>query len=286
MSATPPTVTGFAEVNNTKLFYEVASEGHPLLLIHGGLVDHHLWDEQFAVFAQHYKVIRYDIRGYGDSGLIKVGDAPYTMRDDLHALLQHLGIEKTYVMGLSMGGGMAIDFTLAYPEMVDALIPVAAGVSGFEPEESAATEQEALAEAEIEAAFKQNDKPRAVELTLRFWTDGPDRTSEQTDPTVRQKVQAMTTRNYQRADDVDAPDPLPLNPPAIERLGEIHVPTLIIVGSADVRTILVIADILEKGIKGAKRVIIPDTAHHLNLEKPTEFNQIVLDFLQSIEMSK
>src|SRR5579872_3466169 len=129
MSATPQTVTGFAEVNSTKLFYEVAGEGHPLVLIHGGLVDHHLWDEQFSAFAQHYKVIRYDMRGFGDSGLIKVGDAPYSMRDDLHALLQHLGIEKTYIMGLSMGGGMAIDFTLAYPEMVDALIPVAAGVS-------------------------------------------------------------------------------------------------------------------------------------------------------------
>ena len=284
MSATPQTVTGFAEVNGTKLFYEVAGEGHPLVLIHGGLVDHHLWDEQYAVFVQRYKVIRFDIRGYGDSDLLKVGDAPYTMRDDLRALLQHLGIAKTYVMGLSMGGGMAIDFTLAYPEMVDALIPVAAGVSGFIPENVDPAEQQA--ETEIEAAFAQNDKPRAVELTLRFWTDGPERTPEQTDPIVRQKVKAMTTRNYQRADDVDAPDPLPLKPPAIERLGEIHVPTLIIVGSADVRTILVIADILEKGIKGAKKVIIPDTAHHLNMEKPAEFNQIVLDFLQSIEMSE
>ena len=284
MSATPQTVKGFAEVNGTKLFYEVAGEGHPLLLIHGGLVDHHLWDEQYAVFAQHYKVIRFDIRGYGDSDLLKVGDAPYTMRDDLRALLQYLGIAKTYVMGLSMGGGMAIDFTLAYPEMVDALIPVAAGVSGFMPENVDPAEQQA--ETEIEAAFAQNDKPRAVELTLRFWTDGPERTPEQTDPIVRQKVKAMTTRNYQRADDVDAPDPLPLKPPAIERLGEIHVPTLIIVGSADVRTILVIADILEKGIKGAKKVIILATAHHLNMEKPAEFNQIVLDFLQSIEMSE
>ena len=92
----------------------------------------------------------------------------------------------------------------------------------------------------------------------------------------------MTTRNYQRPDDEDAPDPLPLKPPAIERLGEIHVPTLIIVGSADVRTILVIADIFEKGVKGAKKAVIPNTAHHLNMEKPAEFNQIVLDFLQGL----
>ena len=279
MSATPHTVTGFAELNSARLYYEVAGEGHPLVLIHGGLVDHHLWDEQIPVFAQHFKVIRYDMRGFGSSGLVKAGDAPYSMRSDLHALLQHLGIEKTYVMGLSMGGGMAIDFTLEYPEMVDALIPVAAGVSGFEPEDKDSAEEQMWKE--IDAALTSGDKARAVELTLRMWTDGPDRTPEQTDPTVREKVRAMTTRNYNRPDDVDAPDPLRLEPPAIARLSEIHVPTLIIVGDADVRSILVIADILEKGIAGAKKVIIPGTAHHLNMEKPEEFNRIVLEFLQN-----
>jgi pimeloyl-ACP methyl ester carboxylesterase len=280
MPATPQTVTGFADVNNTRLYYEVAGEGHPLVLIHGGLVDHHMWDEQFPVFAQHFKVIRYDMRGFGQSGLVKAGDAPYSMRGDLHALLQHLGIEKTYVMGLSMGGGMAIDFTLEYPEMVDALIPVAAGVSGFESEEDFKAEEQL--EVEIEAALTNGDKARAVELLLRMWTDGPDRTPEQTDSTVREKVRVMTTRNFNRADDSDAPNPLQLEQPAAVRLGDIQVPTLIIVGDKDVRSILVIADVLEKGIPNAKKAIIPGTAHHLNMEKPQEFNRIVLDFLQTL----
>lgn len=281
MPATPQTVTGFAEVNNTRLYYEVAGEGYPLVLIHGGLVDHHMWDEQFPVFAQHFKVIRYDMRGFGQSGLVKAGDAPYSMRGDLHALLQHLGIEKTYVMGLSMGGGMAIDFTLEYPEMVDTLIPVAAGVSGFESEEDFKAEEQL--EVEINAALTSGDKARAVELLLRMWTDGPDRTPEQTDPAVREKVQVMTTRNFNRADDEDdTPDTIQLEPPAFVRLGDIQVPTLIIVGDKDVRSILVIADVLEKGIPNAKKVIIPGTAHHLNMEKPQEFNRIVLDFLQKV----
>ena len=91
----------------------------------------------------------------------------------------------------------------------------------------------------------------------------------------------MTTRNYKRpdADDEITPQPQKLDPPAISRLSEIHVPTLIIVGDQDVREILTIADILAKGIPGAQKVVIPGTAHHLNMEKPAEFNRIVLDFL-------
>src|SRR2546425_4272632 len=123
---------GFAEVNGTILYYEVAGEGHPLVLNHGGLVDNHLWDDQFDEFAKHFKVIRYDIRGFGDSGMLKSGMEPYSMERDLYSLLQFLGVEKNYVLGLSMGGELAIDFTLQYPESVDALVTVGAGLSGFE----------------------------------------------------------------------------------------------------------------------------------------------------------
>jgi len=268
------TQTGFAELNDTKLYYEVAGEGHPLVLLHGGLVDRRLWDDQFAVFAQHYKVIRYDMRGYGDSGLLKKDTKPYSLRQDLHALLQFLGIEKTYLIGLSMGGGMAIDFTLEYPEMVDALITVGAGVSGFESEDGDKSRWD-----EVGEAFKKGDIARAVEITLQVWTDGPARTPEQVDGAVRERVRAMTTRNFNRPDDEDAPEPLSLEPPANARLSEIHVPTLIVVGEEDVRDMLAIGDILEAGIAGAKKVVIPGTAHHLNMEKPGEFNRVVLDFL-------
>ncbi len=283
MSTTPQTVTGFAELNGTTLYYEVAGEGHPFVLIHGGLVDHHLWDDQFAAFSQHYKVVRYDMRGFGQSSLMKVDDAPPSYRADLYALLKYLGIEKTYVLGLSMGGGLAIDFTLEYPEMVAALIPVAAGVSGLKADTIKIDSAEQKAEEEIEAAHTSGDKPREIELTLRFWTDGPERTPEQVDPSVREKVRVMTTRNYARPDDdLDTPASIPLEPPAIGRLGEISVPTLIIYGDADVRGIIQIAGILQKGIPNAKVAVIPNTAHHLNLEKPAEFNRIVLDFLQNL----
>jgi len=277
MTETKELQTGFADVNGTRLYYEVAGTGHPLLLIHGGLVDRRLWDDQFNVFAQHCQVIRFDVRSFGDSAPITAETPPYSLEEDLYSLLKFLGIEKTYVLGLSMGGAIAINFTLMYPEMVDALIPVAMGLSGFEP-----AEEDKASEADVYEAIRSGNVVRAVELTLRFWTDGPMRTPEQVNPAVREKVRAMTTRNFERPEDENATQPRALEPPAISRLSEIHVPTLIIFGDQDVRDILKIADILEKEIPGAKKVVIPDTAHHLNMEKPEEFNRIVLDFLGSL----
>lgn len=269
---------GFAEVNGTTLYFEVAGDGHPLVLNHGGLVDNHSWDDQFDEFARHFKVIRYDMRGFGDSGMIKNGMEPYSMERDLYSLLRFLGIEKAYMLGLSMGGSLAIDFTLQYPEMVDALITVGAGLSGFEEDDA---EELKAQEAAMEEAFKSGDIARSVEISLQIWTDGPNRTPQQVDPQVRERVRAMTTHNFERDDDEDV-RPQHVEPPAAGRLSEIDVPTLIIVGDQDVEIILTIADTLEKGITGAKKVVITGTAHHLNMEKPEEFNRAVIEFLEQV----
>lgn len=267
--------SGFAEVNYMQFYYEVAGQGHPLTLIHGGLVDRRLWDDQFEVFAQHYRVIRYDLPGYGDSSVPK---EPYSISDDLYKLLRFLNVEKTYVMGLSMGGGIAIDFTLAHPEMVDALIPVAAGISGFP---APATSQQQWAE--IDALIEQGKFEEAVELENRMWTDGPNRTPDQVDSHVRRRVHEMNLHNYQhQTPDISVPLPMDDATKAINRLKEIHVPTLVLVGDEDQPYILSIANKLTSDIAGAQKVVIPNTAHHLNMEQPATFNRIVLDFLASL----
>ncbi len=264
--------TDVANVNGADLIYDVAGHGHPLVLIHGGLVDRHLWDAQFAVFAQQYRTIRYDVRGYGESST-PIG--PYAHHDDLHRVLAFLGVESAYVLGLSMGGGIAIDFTLAYPAMVDALIPVASGLPGY-------TWSESLDEqgAAIQDAFSRGDVTQAVEIMTRMWTDGPQRTSSQVDPIVRERVRQMTTAMLVRSDDVA--EPRLLEPAAITRLADIHAPTLVVVGDQDVPDILAIATLLETSIAGARKAVIPGTAHHLNMERPEEFNRIVLDFLSAL----
>src|SRR5215469_5427157 len=121
--------SGFAPVEgNGKLYYESAGTGHALVLIHGGQMDSRMWDEQFALFSKSYRVIRYDFRGFGKS---PAATAPFAGEDDLAALLKFLGVQKAYILGLSLGGRVAIDFALAHPEMTAGIIAVAPGLSGF-----------------------------------------------------------------------------------------------------------------------------------------------------------
>ena len=103
--------------STTRLYYEVAGSGHPLVLIHGFTLDTRMWDDQFETFAREYQVVRYDRRGFGKSSLPV--DEDYAHADDLAALLEHLGIDRAYVLGLSGGGASAIDFALTYPEAID-----------------------------------------------------------------------------------------------------------------------------------------------------------------------
>ncbi len=274
--------TDTAEVNGTTLYYEIAGAGHPFILIHGHLLDRRSWDDQFDAFAEHYRVIRYDQRGFGDSGLITNGKS-YSDRADLYALMQFLGIESAYLMGVSGGGTLAIDFTLEHPEMVDALIPVTAGLSGFRPSEDMMSRYPEVARlyTSLNEAFEKHEIAQAVEISLQVWTDGPGRLPGQAAPEVRERVREMTTRNWERPDDeAQSETPtLPLEPPAIGRLSEIGVPTLVILGEWDAPSPL---DQLTAEIPGAKKVVMAETAHHPFMEKPAEFNKIVLDFLGSL----
>ena len=121
--------SGYAEVNGTRLYYEIAGEGDPIVLIHGFTVDTRMWDDQFNEFSSNYRVLRYDLRGYGKSA--KPSDEEYTDADDLMSLMKHHGIEHAHIIGLSMGGSIAMDFTLAHPEAVDALITVDTTLNGY-----------------------------------------------------------------------------------------------------------------------------------------------------------
>jgi pimeloyl-ACP methyl ester carboxylesterase len=163
--------------------------------------------------------------------------------------------------------------------MVDALTTVGAGVSGFEWPES--EEMRKLGET-IDAALKAGDFEKVVEIENRMWTDGPNRTPDQVDPTVRARVHEMNLHNYALQTE-DTPSPRPPEQPALPRLAEIHTPTLVIVGDEDVEPIQQLAETLATNIPGAKKAVIHNAAHHPNMEHPEQFNRIVLDFLASLQ---
>lgn len=279
MSAPTNVETGYAEINGARLYYEVAGAGQPLALLHAGIADSRMWDDQFAVFAERYKVIRYDYRGFGKSS---VPPGPYVFRDDLLGLLRHLGIARASLIGVSMGGGLAVDFTLEHPEMVTALIPVCAGVSGFEPNPADIAPEELAYWEQLEAADKAGDAERLNELEVHLWVDGLRRAPEQVNPAARARVREMNGANIARAAEQEQAQSQPLQPPAVGRLGEIHAPTLVIVGAEDNGMVHAAANRLSTEIPGARKVIMRDTAHVPNMEKPEEFNRIVLDFLAGL----
>ncbi len=272
--------TGIAHVNGTELYYEVAGTGHPFTLIHGLLLDRRSWDEQLETFMRQYQVLRYDVRGWGDSAQ-EEAEPPFSPRQDLLSLLHYMNIEKTYLLGLSGGGTLALDFTLEHPDKVDALILVSSDPSGYAPPMTDAIQTFA---ARYYGTLQQKDIAGAVEATVRFWTDGPRRTPEQVDAQARARVATLSRQQIERHGDFMAHEPhmIPLEPPAINRLAEVRVPTLIVVGDEDVPQVIEAADILEQGIAGAQKVAIAGTAHHPQMEKPEEFNRVVLDFLKSL----
>lgn len=262
--------TGFLDVQAATLYYEYAGQGHPLLLIHAGIADSRMWDDQFPVFAQYYRVIRYDLRGFGQTRLQAGTFASY---EDPAALLNALGVQKAHVVGVSFGSAIALNFTLTHPEMVASLVMVAPDAGGVEPSERIRQfirEENALRE--------QGDVEGATKLNLRTWIDGLYRSSEQVDPAVRQRVYEMQYHAFSVPIPEDAEEE-ELQPPAITRLSEVRAPTLIIVGSLDLPEKLELAAHLATGIPGARQQIIAGAAHLPNMEQPQEFNRIVLDFL-------
>jgi pimeloyl-ACP methyl ester carboxylesterase len=268
----------FVALNGTDFYYEVAGSGSPLVLIHAGICDSRMWDAQFADFAKHFQVIRYDMRGYGQTDPV---DVPYAHHADLHALLDHIGVGQVHLIGCSMGGGVALDFALMYPDRVLSLTTVCSEPGGFaDLDENGEEIEEAVPEHwdQIIEAFKLGAYESVAEWEVHFWVDGPERTAEQVDTAIRRKVYDMNLIAL-RNEAKEFGENEPLDPPAADRLGELQVPVLIIIGALDQPVMMRAANYMATHINGAQQVVIPNTAHLPSMEQPTQFHQIVLDFL-------
>lgn len=262
-------LTGYAEIDGARLYYETAGTGEPILFVHAGVADSRMWEEPFHRLAEQYRVVRYDMRGFGRSPM---PDGPFAGWRDLAAVLDAAGIAKAHIVGASMGGAVAIEFALMAPERVRSLVLAAPSIGGHEWSEAV----QAFGEAEDEA-MEAGDLDRAVELNLRMWVDGPARSLEQVDPAVRQLVGVMQRNAFELP--MGAGRPERVSPPAMERLEQISAPVLVLVGDADVADCDEMARQIEMRVAGAKRVELPGVAHMLSLERPDKFLQQTLAFL-------
>jgi pimeloyl-ACP methyl ester carboxylesterase len=196
-------------LSNGSLHYEAMGVGSPVVLLHGGGSDLHMWDKQANTFAKHFRIIRYDLRGHGESS---PATGTFSDVDDLEKLLDHLGHRKVSLVGLSKGSGVALNFTLAHPERVDRLVLVS--------------------------------------------SSGPPPGVPVAEGTV-----VLT------------------NAATLYRLKEIGIPVLVMIGDGDSSRVVGAAEAAVAGIKGARKVVIPNAKHLVNVENPGVFNEIVIKFL-------
>jgi 3-oxoadipate enol-lactonase len=246
------------------------------VLIHAGICDARMWDPQWETFTRSLRVLRYDLRGFGRS---PIGPGRFSHAGDLLELLEQQQLQKASLVGVSMGGRAALEVALARPELVEALVLVGAGFPGHDW----SAEMNAADEAEM-AALTRGDLDAAVEVSLRTWVDGPQRRPEVVDPEVRAQVAEMQRRAYELQLPVwETAEEERLVDDLAERLSEVAAPTLVLVGEEDLPDIHEIADRLEREIPNAQRASIADTAHVPSLERPREFDQLVLPFLQSVQ---
>jgi pimeloyl-ACP methyl ester carboxylesterase len=256
------------------LYVEQAGAGSPVVLLHEGIGDSRMWEPQWDAYAQRYRVVRFDMRGFGQS---PPAVGTFSLTGDLVELLDGLELGPAALIGMSLGGSVAMEATIARPDLVSRLVLVGPGLRGFEM-----TDETKAGWAEEEAALERGDDEEAVEINMRMWVDGPSRLPDQVDPELRRKVGEM----QRRAIDIwrDAGEEEGEHKPIVEdwgdRLAAISVPTLILVGELDRPEMHEIADRLEAEIPNTRRETIAGTAHVPNMERPEEFDRLVLEFLE------
>lgn len=249
--------TGTVSYNGGRLYYQVTGSGKPIVFIHGFTLDHTMWQPQVEFFAKNYQVITYDVRGFGRSSL---PNGPYKFADDLHAVLQHLGVGQAHIVGLSMGGRIATDFAIAYPEMVASLSLLDSSLEGYKNE----------------VDWDVHAKEQGIERAKENWLLHEVFVLAQKQPAVvaalRTIVAGYSGWHWLHVDPLIRSD-------TRNRLHEINKPTLIVVGRHDLQYFHNIAAVLADGIAHSQTVVVPNAGHMVSMEAPKKVNQLLADFI-------
>jgi pimeloyl-ACP methyl ester carboxylesterase len=267
----------FAALNGAQIYYDVHGTGTSIVFTHAGIADHRMWDRQVAAFAERYQVIRWDMRGFGKTAMV---DGEFSLVMDLAALLDFLKIDSAVLVGCSMGGGASMDYALEHPERAKALVMVGSGPGGLELDVP-----ESPLFAEEAEAFKAKDRARLIELGIRIWFEGEGRTAADMNPDQRALMQEMIGIAIDNELKGIGKHVRAVKQPAAERLDQLKMPVLIVYGDRDEPYMRAAADHMEQHIAGARKVLMPNTAHLPNLERPDEFNRILDEFLRDAGIS-
>ncbi|HYI00626.1 alpha/beta fold hydrolase [Hyalangium sp.] len=272
MNSTSSIVSGLAHLRVSDV-----GRGEPVVCLHAGVADRRMWAPQQHALQHRYRLIAYDRRGFGET---RYEPERFSHVADLMAVLDGLRLDSAVLMGCSMGGGLAIDAALAHPKRVRALVLVASAVSGA-PKASDYPPAVQAKLAELEAAEQRGDVAAVNELEAQCWLDGPMQPPGRVGGATRELFLSMNGISLQAAPAGDAIEP----PPAFDRLHELTVPTLAIWGPHDFPHVQARMKHVVAQVRGARHRIIEDTAHLPGLERPEEFNPVLVEFLDGLKPS-
>ncbi len=257
----------FANVNGTRLYVESTSSGRAVVLIHGFTLDSRMWDDQFLPLTQHFQVIRYDLRGFGRSAVPTA--EPYSHEADLGGLLDQLGVVQAHLVGLSKGGAVALNFALTYPTSTASLVLIDTVLPGYSWSAAGAARDELVWQRASEGGI-----PAAKESWLAHPLFAPAMVNTAVATRLSQIIHDYSGWHF-----VNQNNELGLNPPAAQRLPELALPLLAIVGELDLPDFRGITAQICQGVPKAQQLILPGVGHMANMEAPAEVTQAITTFL-------
>ncbi|MEV5549793.1 alpha/beta hydrolase [Streptomyces sp. NPDC052309] len=255
------------------LAYRDTGAGDLVVLLHSGFVDHRLYDAQIPALAAHHRVIAPDVRGHGFSAN---ATEPFRWADDLAALLRHLDAGPAVLVGLSMGGAIATDTVLEYPELVRAVVACGAATSDFEYTDPWYRQ----IQEEYARTLAAGDLDGWLAAFLRV-VPGAHRTPDDIDPGILHRLRDMALHTMSK----HSPGEPNLHVPMTDtwsRVPKIDVPVIAVNGSLEPDDLTGAAERLVRAVRDGRSVTVDGVGHYINLEKPEEFTTILLDFLRTL----
>lgn len=265
-------------VNGTVFQVDDAGHGSALIFLHSGVADRRMWDPQFNRLARSHRVVRWDHRGYRDT---PYGEGPFSYAGDIVALLDALRIPTATLVGASLGGMMAIRVALEHPERVERLVLVGTNLYGYEPSPGADAPAELVAAYERAEAI--HDVEAMIDVDMQFWIAGLRRRPTDLDPAFIELSRDMLRSGYRQPP--SGGEPLDEATRDVERLAELAIPILVVVGDEDVPTIQAIGRLIAKTAPSVEFAAIAQAAHAPSLEQSEWFNNLLTEWLQRTAMT-
>ena len=262
-------VDNYCKINDVSLHYSVYGSGKSIILIHGNFIDSRIWEYQIEVLSNKNQVISYDLRGYGKSDIPR---CPFSHVDDLKSLIEYLDIGEVTLVGSFLGGSIAIDFALKYPNLVQKLILIAPALTGYKYPFRLNIEamQNLLAK-----------KTKGTQAAIDKFINNPywEYMIPSPENIVAREMVIDIVRNERNFYSWNPSLYKATNVNAMHRLGDIEIPTLVVLSDRDKEFNIKVGSYIHKNIKNSKKYVMSNCGHLPFVEKPQEFNHIVIDFL-------